>query len=77
MQVHKTGETIDAGSVGVRLYGEMAIMTIGSVLLFVESAADADELMKAAAEARRLLDPPGPGGVEFGPFNAVNTAEAL
>lgn len=61
--------------------GDVLIAVVGlgrGIRVHIHTAAEADALIAAAVEAKRLLDPPapaGPGGVAFGPFDADVAAE--
>jgi len=58
MQVHGPREVYDASEIRARLNGDFAVMKIGHVELFIYTPEECDALIKAAAEAKRLLSPP-------------------
>lgn len=66
MQVHHTRPAAPDEDYPVRagrMYDSpVAVITIGPVVLWAESADDAGRLMRAGAEAKRLLTEPEHGG---------------
>lgn len=61
MQVHGPREVYDASEIRARRNGDFAIIPIGHVDLFLYTPAEADALIAAACEAKRLLEPPAAG----------------